>query len=452
MRWHKEIGRSIRDNAVYEGFRFVIFALIAAAWPAINGVLHGVWNEPWYWKLNGVLIAIAIVLFVVALVKFFSVRKPASAQIVADPEFVAEPKSKLKIECGPNIEGCVATAMWRDPAGAAMPVRFLRIAVFTDSPSITGCKGFLTRIESGGKKRWGGESAPLTFAPGEADDALLKTIYSKVPAFLDVLAVTSAGDIHVCTKGRQWLYLPGLHQIFSEVGDYVVTVVVTGDGISSETSFLRFNWTGNWQTSFLTLIENGQNMVSQGTAAPQPLQLPEIDYTRERRMQEVELTRLAENWFRPRLNDRVAAFRKAGQRKLGEFTARGWTASPHMYGAVEILAGEEIELRGNIILEGYAKALTATASAVTPVLQSEIQHDLNALITAESEQVRQSIQYVADACKPSMPKDAAALRASAIVKIAADFDLLCARVNRERSATPPPEWFLNRRLSRESDS
>jgi len=207
-----------------------------------------------------------------------------------------------------------------------MPVRFLRVAVFTDSPCVTGCKGFLTRIDSAGEKRWGGESAQLTFAPGEDDDALSKTIYTKVPAFLDVLAITSAGDIHACTKGRQWLYLPRLHEIFSEVGDYVLTVVVTGDAISSQTSFLRFNWTKNWQTSFLTLLENGKNMISQGTAPPRPLQLPEIDYTRERRTQEGELERLAENWFRPRLDDRIAAFHKAIQRKLGEFTARGWTA------------------------------------------------------------------------------------------------------------------------------
>jgi hypothetical protein len=139
-----------------------------------------------------------------------------------------------------------------------MPVRFLRVAVFTDSPSVTGCKGFLTRIDSASEKRWGGESAQLTFAPGEDDDALSKTIYAKVPAFLDVLAITSAGDIHVCTKGRQWFYLPRLHEIFSEVGNYVLTVVVTGDEISSQTSFLRFNWTQNWQTSFLTLLQNGQ--------------------------------------------------------------------------------------------------------------------------------------------------------------------------------------------------
>jgi hypothetical protein len=223
-----------------------------------------------------------------------------------------------------------------------------------------------------------------------------------------------------------------LHEIFSEVGDYVLTVVVTGDVISSQTSFLRFNWTKNWQTSFLTLLENGKNMISQGTAPPKPLQLPEIDYTRERRTQEVELKRLAENWFRPRLDDRIAAFHKAIQRKLGEFTARGWTASPHMYGAVEILAGEEIQLRGNTILEGYTKALTVTGSAVTHELQSEIQRELKALITTESQKVRESIQYVADACKPSMPKDAAALRAATIAKIAADFDLRCAGLNRDR--------------------
>jgi hypothetical protein len=92
-------------------------------------------------------------------------------------------------------------------------------------------------------------------------------------------------------------------------------------------------------------------------------------------MQDSEIKRLSENWFRPRLHDRIAAFHKAVQRKLGEFPKRGWTASPPMYGAAETLASEEIELRGNIILEGYTKALTATAPAVTPKLQSQIKDD-----------------------------------------------------------------------------
>lgn len=151
-------------------------------------------------------------------------------------------------------------------------------------------------------------------------------------------------------------------------------------------------------------------------------------------MQSGEIKRLAENWFRPRLYERIAAFHTAGQSKLGEFVARGWTASPHMYGAVEILAREEVELRGNMIVKGYTEALSATAEPIAPELQEQIRRELETLIAAESEQVRQSIQYVANACKPSVTKDAAALRASTVAKVTADFDLLCAKLNSERAS------------------
>lgn len=146
-------------------------------------------------------------------------------------------------------------------------------------------------------------------------------------------------------------------------------------------------------------------------------------------MEAPEIKRLADNWFRPRLFERIDAFRKAGQSKLGEFVARGWSASPHMYGAVQILAGEEIELRGNLILEGYARALGTAAEPIALELQQQIARDMEAAIAVESQQVRQSIQYVADACKPSGPKDAVALRALTLAKVAADFDLLCAKRN-----------------------
>jgi 5-methylcytosine-specific restriction endonuclease McrA len=154
-------------------------------------------------------------------------------------------------------------------------------------------------------------------------------------------------------------------------------------------------------------------------------------------MQPHEIKRLAENWFRPRLYERISAFHNAGQSKLGEFVARGWTASPHMYGGIQILAGQEIELRGSIILEGYARALGTAAEPIAPELQRQIAGDMESAIAAESEQVRQSIQYVADSCKPFEPHDAATLRSSTLAKVAVDFDLLCAKWNSEHAAKPP---------------
>ncbi len=41
--------------------------------------------------------------------------------------------------------------------------------------------------------------------------------------------------------------------IFAEKGDYVLTIKVAGDGAETKTVNVQFNWTGNWQTSFLQL-------------------------------------------------------------------------------------------------------------------------------------------------------------------------------------------------------
>jgi hypothetical protein len=77
MQWHKEMVRGFRDNAAYEGGRYLILALLAAVWPTVNGVLHVLWEKPWYWKLNGALIAITAILFIAAIRKFIQAsQKP----------------------------------------------------------------------------------------------------------------------------------------------------------------------------------------------------------------------------------------------------------------------------------------------------------------------------------------------------------------------------------------
>lgn len=75
MRWHKDMLRGFRDNAAYEGGRYLILAILAAVWPTINGIMHVFLDKPWYWKLNGLLIGITAILFVVALWKLARIGK-----------------------------------------------------------------------------------------------------------------------------------------------------------------------------------------------------------------------------------------------------------------------------------------------------------------------------------------------------------------------------------------
>ena len=170
-----------------------------------------------------------------------------------------QPDQKLQIACGPHIEGSVAQAWWTIN-GEPLPVNFFRVVVNAtqDSQLVKNCTGFLTRIEKGRKTKWGGNNAQLTFAPAEKPDALSKTIRYPVAEYLDVLEVTSRNQVFPGTKPtiglRLWPFVPAMDEIFSELGDYLLSVAITGKGVvPSITTLLKFNWTGNWETSSLSL-------------------------------------------------------------------------------------------------------------------------------------------------------------------------------------------------------
>jgi hypothetical protein len=157
---------------------------------------------------------------------------------------------KLDLACDPTIDGCEVIAHWPN-----IMVKFCRIAVRTDClESVRNCKGFLTRIEKNGTKKWSGEASQLTFAPGEDADALSKTVYYGIPAFLDVVVVTLHSDIVLATKNRVWPYAVDLQSIFAETGQYILTIAVAGNGSATITATLEFNWTGDWETSGLRLV------------------------------------------------------------------------------------------------------------------------------------------------------------------------------------------------------
>jgi hypothetical protein len=122
--------------------------------------------------------------------------------------------------------------------------------VWIESGTVHGCRAYLTEIR-GEHNSWKGHEQ-LTFSPSEATDSLSKAIYAGVHYELDVLAITSDGEIHVCNYNRQWARLPRLHDLFSHRGFYDLMLSIAGEDAAAETFSLRFEWTGNWQTSFLT--------------------------------------------------------------------------------------------------------------------------------------------------------------------------------------------------------
>ncbi len=163
---------------------------------------------------------------------------------------------RLRMSCRPDLEGCVKETLFTQDR---LPTSFFRVKVEAEGEkSIKNCIAILTSIQKDGKAKWGGDTATLTFAPGEAPDRFSKIIRNKIPEFFDVLAVTSKGAMFPGTYderyGRWWPYQPGLPEIFSEAGDYILAVAVSGDDVPTETALLRFSWTRDRQTSTLTLV------------------------------------------------------------------------------------------------------------------------------------------------------------------------------------------------------
>ena len=59
--------------------------------------------------------------------------------------------------------------------------------------------------------------------------------------------------------------MPRIPDIFSDLGEYELTVAITGDDVSTDTLHLKFNWTQNWHTAALTLISLGSPISTSGS-------------------------------------------------------------------------------------------------------------------------------------------------------------------------------------------
>jgi len=153
-------------------------------------------------------------------------------------------RPKLKMICDPNYPGC---------SQGSPRVQWLRVAVNCDGvSSVEGCRGYISNIKKDGDYRWTGDSATVTFAPGDEADATNKTINSGKSEFLDIFGITYEGDIlFVATKGRDWQFAPDLRRIFAETGDYFLTVTISGKSVPTIQAELKFVWTGKWATSLL---------------------------------------------------------------------------------------------------------------------------------------------------------------------------------------------------------
>jgi hypothetical protein len=203
-------------------------------------------------------LAFVWVLFFLAHIFYFTPKKIYEEQLgliaelnskIADLQERLRPK--LKMTCDPNYPGCSQ----RSPR-----VQWLRIAVNTDGVnSVEECIGHIFNIKKNGTYIWTGDSAAVTFAPGDEPDATCKTIYAGKTEFLDIFGITYEGnELFVATKRRDWRFDPDLRRIFAERGEYFLSVTIAGKSMGQSMptiqTELKFDWTGNWATSTLSKV------------------------------------------------------------------------------------------------------------------------------------------------------------------------------------------------------
>jgi hypothetical protein len=161
-----------------------------------------------------------------------------------------------RVDAAPNLDRtrmfnvrCGTGAWSENILTGNIPARYLHAEISIASGAVHGAKAYLTKIKGGGKQWTGNEQ--LTFEPSEAPDSLSKALYAGVPYRIDVLQLTSDGEVRVCNYNRQWPRFPRLTDLFASSGWYELTIVVAGEDAAGETFKLHFEWTGKWQTAFL---------------------------------------------------------------------------------------------------------------------------------------------------------------------------------------------------------
>jgi hypothetical protein len=154
-------------------------------------------------------------------------------------------KPKFKIACSSDISACSVYT-------AGQTHRFFRLQVRGEGTNeILGCVGHLTAI-SKGSLIFDHESWDLPFAPSTAPDAFSKTFFPNNPYHLDVLMIDAhANKICIATQGGYFPKDKNGDYLFKDAGEYILTVSVSGQQVTTAEIKLKFTWTGNCKTSAL---------------------------------------------------------------------------------------------------------------------------------------------------------------------------------------------------------
>ena len=159
---------------------------------------------------------------------------------------------KLAVACSPEIKRCKQTA------GTGENVAYRVSVINKGREPIRCCKARLWRITKDSSVEFDGDSPQLSFTPSGGPDSESKTLEYRVPHTLDVLYLhrNDSNKVVLATKvggvELAWGHRP-LREVFHSKGKYRLFVVVSGDPLVHVEMVLLFNWTGDYQSSELTL-------------------------------------------------------------------------------------------------------------------------------------------------------------------------------------------------------
>jgi hypothetical protein len=161
--------------------------------------------------------------------------------------------SRFKITTVSESERSSAINFWKSRNDRAL---FYQVRVdLLGKGSVQNCRARLLKIQRAEDVRWDGQAIELAFSPSDAPDAFSKTLNDGVPEFIDVVILSSDGDLVLGNKGWQWTYLPPLQEIFNERGEYFITIALRGGSGATCEARLRFVWK-EWNTSILEVTQH----------------------------------------------------------------------------------------------------------------------------------------------------------------------------------------------------
>jgi len=159
-------------------------------------------------------------------------------------------KPKLALQCGADILGSMAPCA----GGYDFDSTFRVVIRSLGLNPLPNCQGRIIEILRDGQHLWGGEEMPLTFVLSGDQYSTHKQIDPNLPSYLEVIGVKD-GKLKVATNKHGRTLGQKTDDAIQQRGSYSIAIAVATFNSVSIQAMLTLIWTGTFETSSLTLIE-----------------------------------------------------------------------------------------------------------------------------------------------------------------------------------------------------